>query len=211
MLSTLCISLLIFQSRLPPTHALPPNIPSASVAKGLLDSLTVAEWASEGDYARSKYGGWKTVHGACNTRETVLMRDGTDVVTNPKTCAAVSGVWNSPYEGGTWTAASDLDVDHMVPLSHSWKCGASYWTAAQRLAFANDLKNPQLIAVTDNINQAKGDAAPDEWKPPLKSFWCMYVRMWIKVKSVYGLTITATEKKTLVSMLGTCKSSAGDL
>jgi hypothetical protein len=37
------------------------------------------------------------------------------------------------------------------------------------------------------------------------------VRMWIKVKSVYDLTITDTEKEALVSMLGTCKSSAGDL
>jgi hypothetical protein len=33
-------------------------------------------------------------------------------------------------------------------------------TTAQRQAFANDLTNPQLIAVTDNVNQAKGDKSP---------------------------------------------------
>ncbi|KAI9763092.1 MAG: hypothetical protein M1840_000939 [Geoglossum simile] len=201
MLSTLYIALLLIQLLLLFTHALPPNILPAPIAWDLLESLEVAEWEWDGDYARSKYGDWKIVHGACNTRETVLMRDGEDVETNPKTCAAVSGVWHSPYDGGTWTAASDLDVDHVVPLSHSWK----------RIAFANDLKNPQLIAVTDNINQAKGDAAPEEWKPPLKSFYCIYVRMWVKVKSVYNLTITAEEKEALVSMLGTCRGSAGDL
>jgi hypothetical protein len=121
MLSRPYISLLLIQPLLLLTHAVPPNIPSTSAAWDLLESLEVADWAWDGDYARSKYGGWKTVLGACNTRETVLMRDGEDVVTNPRTCVAVSGVWHSPYEGGTWTAASDLDVDHVVPLSHSWK------------------------------------------------------------------------------------------
>jgi hypothetical protein len=48
--------------------------------------------------------------------------------------------------------------------------GAAQWTTSQRQAFANDLNNPQLFAVTDNVNQAKGDAGPEEWKPPLGKF-----------------------------------------
>ena len=32
--------------------------------------------------------------------------------------------------------------------------------SARRQAFANDLTRPQLIAVTDNVNQAKGDPRP---------------------------------------------------
>lgn len=48
--------------------------------------------------------------------------------------------------------------------------GASAWTTAQRQAFANDLTNPQLAAVTDNVNQAKGDSGPEEWKPPLSRY-----------------------------------------
>ena len=47
--------------------------------------------------------------------------------------------------------------------------GASSWTTARRQAFANDLTNPQLLAVTDNVNQAKGDKGPEDWKPPLAS------------------------------------------
>lgn len=43
--------------------------------------------------------------------------------------------------------------------------GAAAWTTAQRQAFANDLTNPQLLAVTDNVNQAKGDSGPEDWKP----------------------------------------------
>lgn len=59
----------------------------------------------------------------------------------------------------------------MVPLSNAWKSGAAAWTTAQRQAFANDLTNPQLWAVTDNVNQSKSDSGPEDWKPPLsKSF-----------------------------------------
>jgi hypothetical protein len=43
--------------------------------------------------------------------------------------------------------------------------GAASWTTARRQSFANDLTNPQLIAVTDNVNQAKGDKGPEDWKP----------------------------------------------
>lgn len=66
------------------------------------------------------------------------------------------------------------------------------------------MTNPQLLAVTDNVNQAKGDDGPEEWKPPLASYHCTYARMWVKVKSVYDLTVTSAEKAALVSMLDTC-------
>lgn len=58
--------------------------------------------------------------------------------------------------------------------------------------------------MTDNVNQAKGDKGPEAWKPSVTSYHCTYSRMWIKVKSVYGLTITSAEKSALSSMLGTC-------
>lgn len=51
--------------------------------------------------------------------EYVLQRDGTNVVVN-SACTATSGSWFSPYDGATWTAASDVDIDHMVPLKNAW-------------------------------------------------------------------------------------------
>lgn len=89
-------------------------------------------------------------------------------------------------------------------LTNSFQSGASSWTTARRQAFANDLTNPQLLAVTDNVNQAKGDKGPEDWKPPLTSYYCTYAKMWVKVKSVYSLTITSAEKTALTSMLNTC-------
>lgn len=165
--------------------------------------------------------------------EYVLKRDGTSVVVN-SACTATSGTWLSPYDGASWTAASDVDIDHMVPLKNAWivsfpatpppvcsssrflrtltsapfprffQSGASKWTTAQREAFANDVTRPQLWAVTDNVNQSKSDKSPDAWKPPLSSFYCVYARSWVQVKSYYDLTISSAEKTALTSMLNTC-------
>ncbi|KFY55681.1 hypothetical protein V497_06795 [Pseudogymnoascus sp. VKM F-4516 (FW-969)] len=181
----------------------PPNIPTTEAAKTALAGLTVAAQGPQDGYSRDLFPHWITISGACNTRETVLKRDGTGVVTD-SACAATSGSWLSPYDGATWTAASDVDIDHMVPLSNAWKSGAASWTTAQRQGFANDLTNPQLLAVTDNVNQSKGDQGPETWKPSLTSYHCTYAKMWVKVKSVYDLTITTAEKAALTTMLGTC-------
>src|ERR1700754_4545029 len=186
-----------------PADAAPPNIPSLATAKSELAALTVAAEGSSSGYSRDLFPHWITQSGACDTRETVLKRDGTGVVTN-SSCAATSGSWYSPYDGATWTAASDVDIDHVVPLAAAWRTGASSWTTAQRQAYANDLSNPQLIAVTDNVNQSKGDKSPDQWKPPSTGYWCTYARMWVAVKSKFDLTVNSAEKAALTDMLGRC-------
>ena len=58
--------------------------------------------------------------------------------------------------------------------------------------------------MTDNVNQAKSDSSPDEWKPPLTSFYCTYAKSWVQVKSYYKLTVTAAEKGALAGMLDSC-------
>jgi hypothetical protein len=98
----------------------PPNVPSASDARTQLAGLTVAAQGPQDGYSRDLFPHWITQSGTCNTRETVLKRDGTNVVTS-SACAATSGSWFSPYDGATWTAASDVDIDHLVPLSNAWK------------------------------------------------------------------------------------------
>ncbi|HEX8869471.1 MAG TPA: HNH endonuclease family protein [Lentzea sp.] len=188
-----------------PALATPPNIPTTgAIAKSELASLTVATEGAMTGYSRDKFPHWITPSGTtCNTRETVLKRDGTNVVTD-SSCAATSGRWFSPYDGATWTAASDVDIDHIVPLAEAWRSGASSWTTARRQAFANDLSGPQLIAVTDNVNQAKGDQDPAAWKPPLSSYYCTYAKMWVRTKKNWGLTLQSAEKTALTGMLNTC-------
>ncbi|MBB5806551.1 hypothetical protein F4560_006319 [Saccharothrix ecbatanensis] len=186
-----------------PAQATPPNIPSTTTALSELAALRVASEGSMTGYSRDKFPHWITISGACNTRETVLKRDGTNVVTD-SSCAATSGRWYSPYDGATWTLASDVDIDHVVPLAEAWRSGASSWTTSRRQSFANDLSNPQLIAVTDNVNQSKGDQDPALWKPPLSGYWCTYAKMWTHSKYRWGLTVNSAEKSALQSMLGRC-------
>ncbi|GAA3881040.1 HNH endonuclease family protein [Saccharothrix violaceirubra] len=186
-----------------PASATPPNIPSTATAKSELAALTVAAEGSLTGYSREKFPHWITVSGACNTRETVLKRDGSNVVTD-SSCAATSGSWYSPYDGATWTQASDVDIDHVVPLAEAWRSGASSWTTDRRQSFANDLGNPQLIAVTDNVNQSKGDQDPARWKPPLTSYWCTYGKIWVHSKYRWGLKVDSAEKSALTGLLDRC-------
>jgi hypothetical protein len=186
-----------------PATATPPNIPSYSTALSRLYSLTVAAESHQSTYNRDLFPHWITITGACNTREQVLKRDGTNVVVN-SSCAPTSGSWYSPYDGATWTNPADVDIDHMVPLAEAWSSGAWAWTTAQRQAYANDLGGPELWAVTDNVNQSKGDRDPAEWQPPRTAFRCTYARAWIQAKWYYHLTVDSAEKAALNSMLGTC-------
>ncbi|MFB6712852.1 HNH endonuclease family protein [Streptomyces sp. NPDC056358] len=187
----------------PTAQAAMPTPVSASTARTYLSQLTVSAEGSSTGYSRDKFPHWITQSGTCNTREVALKRDGTNV-TQDASCAAVSGSWYSEYDGATWTAASDLDIDHMVPLAEAWRSGASSWTTAQRQAYANDLTRPQLIAVTDNVNQSKGDKDPAKWLPPLTSYRCTYVRAWVHVKHYYNLSVDPAEKSALQSALNNC-------
>ncbi|MFB6672358.1 HNH endonuclease family protein [Streptomyces sp. NPDC057684] len=187
----------------PAAQAAPPTPVSGATARTYLSELTVKAEGSSDGYSRDLFPHWITQSGACNTREVVLKRDGTNV-SQDSSCAATSGSWYSEYDGATWSAAADVDIDHIVPLSEAWKSGANAWTTAQRQGFANDLTRPQLIAVTDNVNQSKGDQDPAKWMPSRTAYKCTYVRMWVQVKHYYNLTVDSAEKSALTSYLSGC-------
>lgn len=187
----------------PAAQASPPTPISAAAARSYLATVTPAAEGSLSGYSRDLFPHWSTVSGTCNTRETVLKRDGVNVVQD-SACAAVSGSWYSEYDGATWTAASDIDIDHMVPLAEAWRSGASSWTTSKRQQFANDLTRPQLIAVTDNVNQAKGDLDPGKWLPSRTAYRCTYTRMWVQVKQYWGLKMDSGEKTALTNVLNGC-------
>lgn len=157
-------------------------------------------------YQRSLFPLWIDADGdGCNTRNEVLIAE---AVTTPAVgagCALSGGRWHSYYDDATWTAPSDVDIDHLVPLAEAWDSGARSWTTAQRRGYANDLGDDRdLVAVTDNVNQAKGDQDPADWLPPLAAVRCRYVQEWVAVKLRWRLTVDTAEKAALTSLAGDC-------
>jgi hypothetical protein len=179
-----------------------PDVPDAATARSQLAELAAEPEGSMEGYERELFPHWSE-DGGCSTRETVLERDGTDVVPGDD-CYPESGTWFSQYDGENLDAAPDVDIDHVVALAEAWRSGADAWTTDRREAFANDLTGPQLIAVSAASNRSKGDQDPADWQPPLDSFHCVYARMWIGSKHAWELSVDPDERTALETLLGTC-------
>jgi Protein of unknown function (DUF1524) len=180
-------------------------VPPAAVAQARdrLARLPVRRWSSMRGYSRARFAHWNQHADGCNTRELVLRRSGRRVRTD-RYCRARSGRWVSPYDGAVHTAAADLEIDHLVPLANAWRSGAAGWTDTRRGRFANDLRNPELVAVTASVNRSKGDQGPEAWRPPAVGYWCRYAHDWIMVKHAYRLSVTRAERTALTAMLFRC-------
>ncbi|HEX8745153.1 MAG TPA: HNH endonuclease family protein [Thermoleophilaceae bacterium] len=183
--------------------ALPPRPPSAAKTSQAIGKLKVAEPLSMSGYSRAKFPHWISQGGGCDTRKVVLIRDGRDVKTGAN-CRITSGTWFSYYDGLTLTSATQVDIDHVVPLANAWRSGAKNWTTDRRRTFANDLDNSQLIAVSAASNRSKSDKGPEQWKPPRKKAWCLYSRWWVQVKRHWRLTVVKAERSELRQMVATC-------
>jgi hypothetical protein len=153
-------------------------------------------------YSREKFPHWRDTGENCDVRDTVLKRDGERVKYSG--CNVVAGTWTSRYDGKVLESPTKVDIDHMVPLANAWRSGASAWSTDEREDFANDLDRPQLTAVSQTSNRAKGDQDPSTWKPAERDSWCGYAVDWIEVKTYWRLTVTSAEKDALTDMLETC-------
>src|SRR5262245_19076704 len=157
-------------------------------------------------YSRDLFRHWIDADGdGCNTRNEVLIAEATTTPSVGSGCALSGGRWFSYYDNASWTNPSDLDIDHMVALAEAWDSGARNWTSSRRQAFANDLGDSRsLVAVTDNVNQSKGDRDPAQWLPPYGPARCRYITEWVAVKLRWRLTVDSTEKSALTSNANSC-------
>lgn len=169
-----------------------------------LDALPSGEADTSVPYNRKDYKHWVTIQGACDTRETALVRDGSDVMTDPSTCKVTSGSWVDPYSGETFTDAKKMDIDHLIPLQYAHQHGGASWDAAKKQAYANDL-DTVLLTVSARENRSKGAAGPGEYMPPLKSYRCEYSQRWVAVSEKYGLTVGKADRQALNSGLSSCR------
>jgi hypothetical protein len=157
-------------------------------------------------YDRSLFRLWVDADGdGCDTRREVLIDEAVRAPTVGSGCSLTNGRWVSPYDNASWTDIADLDIDHLVPLAEAWDSGASSWSASRRQSYANDLGDPRsLIAVTDNVNQEKGDQDPAEWVPPLASYRCTYTADWVATKLRWSLKVDSAERSALARSAADC-------
>ena len=191
--------------------AAPAVLPAAAL--GELDRLRVAGRGTMTGYSRARFGpSWEdTDHNGCDTRNDILRRDLVEVRLKPGThgCVVLSGTLHDPYSGRSMAfergqGTSELvQIDHVVSLGNAWQSGAAGWSAAKRLAFANDPLD--LLAVEGTLNQQKGDANAASWLPPNKAFRCTYVARQVSVKAAYQLSVTAAEKAAMQRVLAGCR------
>jgi hypothetical protein len=187
-----------------PAHAATVSKP----LRTLIADLPVATEVRTG-YSRDLFPLWTDADGdGCNTRYEVLIAESLTTPTIGSGCTLTNTKWLSYYDGATWTAPADVDIDHVVPLAEAWDSGARNWTTAQRQSYANDLGDARtLAAVTDNVNQSKGDQDPAEWMPSLTSVHCRYISEWAAVKTRWGLTVDTAEKSALTTAANACTNS----
>jgi hypothetical protein len=192
-----------------------PAVPSesasatTSTARSMLFKLSAKAERGSTTYSRTYFKHWIDANSDCQaTRAEVLIAESrvSPKYTTTGRCTVSTGKWYSYYDGAYWTKASDVDIDHMVPLKEAWESGALAWSVNNRTRYANDVGYyATLIAVTDNVNQAKGDRDPAAWLPPRTASRCTYAIQWVAVKYRWRLTVDPAERTRLSSILsGSC-------
>ena len=152
----------------------------------------------------AQFGGWADADGDCRTtRHEVLQQEGTRVTWSSRGCTVTGGTWRSFYDGRTYTGPSQVQIDHLVPVSEAWDSGAHLWSRARRVAFYNDLGvGYALNPIPGSLNQAKGDRGPEAWMPPANR--CRYVEVWTAMKHRWGLRVDSAERAALVRYADGC-------
>ena len=161
-------------------------------------------------YARVLFGdGWVDVdRNGCDTRNDILRRDLTNITAEGR-CKIITGTLKDPYSATKIVfvrgGASEVDIDHVVPLSDAWQKGAQKWPVGKRVAFANDPLN--LLAVDARLNRQKSDSDAASWLPPNRGAWCSYVARQVAVKKKYAVWITSGERDAMSRVLSQCTSA----
>ncbi|MBF8185316.1 HNH endonuclease [Nonomuraea sp. K274] len=189
-----------------------PDSASVSEAREKLADLAVKGRAPKTGFDRDEFGpAWSDVdRNGCDTRNDILKRDLENETfrAGTKDCIVLTGTLDDPFSGKTiefergQDTSSEVQIDHLVPLSDAWQKGAQQWSETKRKEFANDPLN--LLAVDGPLNGQKSDSDAATWLPPRKSYRCAYIARQIDVKAKYDVWITAAEKDAMETILDGC-------
>ncbi|WP_369223197.1 HNH endonuclease family protein [Streptomyces sp. R39] len=184
-----------------------------AMARGLISKLSTKGRGPKTGYERDKFGyawmdtadGVPLARNGCDTRNDLLKRDGQKVRFRAGSdCVVVSMSLYDPYTGKdiAWkkAKATEVQIDHVVPLSYAWQMGAARWDKQTRQRLANDVLN--LLPVSGSTNSAKGDSGPASWLPPSKTIRCSYSVRFAQVALKYELPVTAPDKTMMLKQCG---------
>ena len=159
-------------------------------------------------YDRGDWSHWSDDDGDCqNIRHEVLQDETQEEVTftTSSNCYVATGKWYGVYTGEYYYSASELDVDHFVPLKNAHDSGGYEWSLEKKKEYANYLEDSDhLIAVQSGANRSKGARGPEDWIPANTQYWCQYAYDWIRIKDTWTLSATQAEWDALRFMIATC-------
>jgi hypothetical protein len=184
--------------------------PSATSPAGGSASAPSARGTQPGPYSRDQFGtGWTDPdHNGCDARQDAIRAATSNrVMAGP--CKITRADIRDRYTGRTYPAAnpSAFDIDHVVALHDAWNSGASSWTRARRIAFANDPAD--LVLTTASANRSKGDQDPSTWAPASHDGACWYVRTYRAIKLRWRLHKDAAQRAAIRRTLATCTGTEG--
>ncbi|MEU3659469.1 HNH endonuclease family protein [Streptomyces sp. NPDC032940] len=184
-----------------------------AAARELIETLKTKGRGPKTGYDRDEFGyawmdtadGVPLARNGCDTRNDLLKRDGEKVrFRSGSNCVVIAMTLHDPYTGTTieWRKqkASEVQIDHVVPLSYSWQMGSARWPESKRRQLANDPLN--LIPVEGRANSAKSDSGPASWLPPSKGVRCAYAVRFAQVAVKYELAVTAPDRQAMLRQCG---------
>jgi len=182
-------------------------------ARVLIEKVATKGRGPKTGYDRDKFGyawmdtadGVPLARNGCDTRNDLLKLHGRNVqFRTGSDCVVISMDLYDPYTGKdiAWrkAKATEVQIDHVVPLSYAWQMGAARWSKEKRQRLANDVLN--LLPVSGSTNSAKGDSGPASWLPPSKSIRCSYSVRFAQVALKYELPVISPDKTMMLKQCG---------
>ncbi|MES3007139.1 MAG: DUF1524 domain-containing protein [Pseudomonadota bacterium] len=170
----------------------------------LVASTALAQTGSLPSYERSQWRHWEDFDGDCqNARQELLIAQSLAAIhfTNARGCTVAMGQWFDPYTGKQFVQASDVDIDHVIPLKYAHEHGGARWSPLTKKLFANDPEN--LLIVDDGENQSKGASGPAQYLPRAE-YQCEYARRWQTIAAKYELQLARQDMQTLTTIQRDC-------
>tara|TARA_Y100001970_G_scaffold139740_1_gene171994 strand:+ start:797 stop:1474 length:678 start_codon:yes stop_codon:yes gene_type:complete len=158
-------------------------------------------------YNRKDWRHWIDEDGDCqNTRAEILISQSELSVefATSRQCRVVKGSWLGGLTGVRLLYASDVDIDHVIPLSYAHRHGGASWSAQKKEQFANDPLN--LLPTYDMENREKSDKGPSGYLPPNKNLVYSYIKRWQAIGVNYDLSI-ASDDMVIIRDIISCVES----